>query len=292
MTPETISDSSRRNVVLLAEHEQLIPRTRTRLRGHAAADGGLTTPLVLLHGFMDTARTWELVLPALERSHTVLAPNLSGHASGPRFDPERGIAGVLDTIEAAMDEAGLETAHVAGNSLGGYLALQLAARGRARSVVALAPAGGWAQGDESWRGTLQLQAQIHAQTRLAAPQADRILATPEGRRRATQYITVNVEHIPVELLAHQLVGVAAADAKPLIANALREGWSLDAERIGCPVRIVWGTEDRLLPWLSAAALYRELLPNADWVVLDGVGHCPQLDVPLETAQLIVGFTAV
>jgi pimeloyl-ACP methyl ester carboxylesterase len=55
---------------------------------------------------------------------------------------------------------------------------------------------------------------------------------------------------------------------------------------------VWGTEDRLLPWPSAAALYRELLPNADWVVLDGVGHCPQLDVPLETAQLIVGFTAV
>jgi pimeloyl-ACP methyl ester carboxylesterase len=156
--------------------------------------------------------------------------------------------------------------------------------------VALAPAGGWAEGDESWRETLSLQARIHAQTRLAAPQADRILATPEGRRRATQYITVDFEHIPVELLAHQLVGVAACDAEALIANALREGWSLDAERIGCPVRIVWGTEDRLLPWPESAARYREQLPNADWVVLDGVGHCPQLDVPLETAQLILGFT--
>ena len=50
-----------------------------------------------------------------------------------------------------MDDAGFETAHVAGNSLGGYVALQLAARGRARSVVALAPAGGWAEGDESFR---------------------------------------------------------------------------------------------------------------------------------------------
>jgi pimeloyl-ACP methyl ester carboxylesterase len=57
------------------------------------------------------------------------------------------------------------------------------------------------------------------------------------------------------------------------------------------VRIVWGTEDQLLPWPTAAVRYREqLFPHADWVVLDGVGHCPQLDVPLETTQLILGFT--
>ncbi len=53
-----------------------------------------------------------------------------------------------------------------------------------------------------------------------------------------------------------------------------------------------GGEDRLLPWPSTAARFREdWLPNADWVELEGVGHCPQLDVPLETAQLIVGVTA-
>jgi pimeloyl-ACP methyl ester carboxylesterase len=55
---------------------------------------------------------------------------------------------------------------------------------------------------------------------------------------------------------------------------------------------VWGTGDRLLPWPSAAARFRhEWLPHADWVQLDGVGHSPQLDVPLEAAQLILGFTA-
>jgi pimeloyl-ACP methyl ester carboxylesterase len=118
-----------------------------------------------------------------------------------------------------------------------------------------------------------------------------LLATSQGRRRATRYITVNFEHIPVELLADQLAGVAACDADALIATALREGWSLDAERIACPVRIVWGAQDQLLPWPSAAARYRELLPAADWVELDGVGHCPQLDAPLEAAQLILGFTA-
>jgi pimeloyl-ACP methyl ester carboxylesterase len=58
------------------------------------------------------------------------------------------------------------------------------------------------------------------------------------------------------------------------------------------VRIIWGTEDGLLPWPRAAARYREeLLPHADWVVLDGVGHAPQLEVPLEAAQLILGLTA-
>ncbi len=55
-----------------------------------------------------------------------------------------------------MDEAGFETAHLVGNSLGGYVSLQLASRGRAQTVVALAPAGGWAQGEESYKDTLRL----------------------------------------------------------------------------------------------------------------------------------------
>ena len=79
-------------------------------------------------------------------------------------------------------------------------------------------------------------------------------------------------------------------AAPLIENALSEGWTLDAERITCPVRIVWGTADKLLPWPRAAARYHQELPQADWVLLDGIGHCPQLDVPVEAVQLILGFT--
>jgi pimeloyl-ACP methyl ester carboxylesterase len=73
----------------------------------------------------------------------------------------------------------------------------------------------------------------------------------------------------------------------MLAYAEHAAWRVDAERIVCPVRIVWGTEDRLLPWPEAAARYRRLLPHADWIELDGVGHCPQLDVPLVAAQLIL-----
>jgi pimeloyl-ACP methyl ester carboxylesterase len=126
----------------------------------------------------------------------------------------------------------------------------------------------------------------------ALPYADAILETAEGKRRATRLLTVEYEHIPPQLLAHQMRAVAAAEGRALVQAGLGAGeWSLDAQRIGCPVRVVWGTEDRLLPWPSAAARFRtEWLPHADWVVLDGVGHAPQLDVPLEASQMIVDFT--
>jgi pimeloyl-ACP methyl ester carboxylesterase len=255
--------------------------------------GGSGPPLVCLHGFMDTWRIWELVLPSLQRRHDVLAPTLAGHAGGPPIEGEPSDVALVDAVERAMDEAGFETAHLAGNSLGGYLALKLAERGRADSVVALAPTGGSPPGDESYEDVLRFQSALVERAKTAAPRADALLASPDGRRRATRLIAVNYEHIPAELLAHQLLGIArCAAAMPLIEYALRERPALDPERIRCPVRVVWGTADRLLPWPSAAVRYREeWLPHADWVVLDGIGHCPQLDVPLEAAELILGFSS-
>jgi pimeloyl-ACP methyl ester carboxylesterase len=259
----------------------------------ASHRGGSGEPLVCVHGFTDSWRTWELILPALERRHDVLAPTLLGHAGGPPLDGEISEAIILDAIERAMDEAGFKTAHIVGNSLGGYLALKLAARGRARSLVLLAPAGGFAPGDRSSDDRLEHFETMQKLLERAVPYADQIVSTLGGRRRASQYTTVNFEHIPPDLLAHQIRAAATCEAAgPLIELARRDGWSIDAEAISCPVRVVWGTEDRLLTWPAAAARYRdEWLPHADWVLLDGVGHSPQLDVPLETAQLILGFTA-
>ena len=255
--------------------------------------GGSGSPLVCLHGFTDTWRSWELVLPALERRHDVLAVTLAGHAGGPLIRAGIGDTVLADAVEAEMDRAGFSTSHIVGNSLGGYVALQLAARDRADSVVAFAPAGGWARGDESYRRTLALQADMQRQLRTAAPHASAILASPEGRRRVAEYLVTNWEHIPTELLAHLMLGAAACDAAPaLIEHAAANGWRLDAGAITCPVRVVWGTDDRLLPWPSAAARFRqEWLPHADWVELDGIGHCPQLDIPAVAAELILGFTA-
>jgi pimeloyl-ACP methyl ester carboxylesterase len=231
--------------------------------------GGSGSPLVLLHGFLDTWRAWELVLPALEREHDVLALTLPGHAGGPPQPRPLGLRTLADEVERALDAAGFETAHLVGNSLGGHLALQLAERDRARTVVALAPAGGWTPGDEQVRAVFDVQADLVEVARSASV------------------------HAPSELLAHQLRGIAAvSDPGEALAVARAADWSLDPSRILVPVRIVWGTADRLLPWPQAAERYRrDWLPHADWVELDGVGHAPQLEVPLETAQLVLGWTS-
>lgn len=252
--------------------------------------GGEGPPLLCLHGFTDTWRTWELVLPMLERRHEVLAPTLLGHAGGPTLPHELDGETLVLGVERAMDEVGWDSACVVGNSLGGWVALQLAARGRALKVVALSPAGGWAEGDPMVRDRLDYFTTMRQLVQGAAPYADQIVSTLDGRRRATEYTTASFEHIPPELLAHQIRGAAGCDgAEALIAHARQAGYPLDAEQITCPLRIVWGTEDRLLPWPQAAVRYRARLPQADWVELPGVGHCPQLDVPAETAELVLGF---
>lgn len=244
-----------------------------------------------LHWFMDTWRTWELVLPILERRHEVLALTLPGHAGGRPLDRSVTTDAFVDSVERALDEAGFKIVHLVGNSLGGYVAFELAARGRAAAVVAFAPAGGWAQEDRSYVDLLRGQRALRAEMKAAAPHGEVLVATALGRHRATQLITTNFEHIPADLLAHQMLGIASCKAvETPMETAVRDGWPLNSERIKCPMRIVWGTTDRLLPWPQAAARYRAELPQADWVLLDGIGHSPQLDVPVEAAQLILGFT--
>lgn len=258
----------------------------------ASHRGGSGTPMVCLHGYMDTWRSWELVLPLLERRHEVIALTLPGHAGGPPLIGAATTTALVDAVEEALDDAGIGVAHLVGNSLGGYTALRLAARGRASTVVALAPAGGWVAGDALLRELLKTQREVWMQAKLAAPQAPQLLRTAEGRRRATRMITTNFEHIPAELLAHQMLGIAACTAaEPLLECAAGDSWPLEAQEISCPVRFVWGTADRFLRLPAAAARFRAELPQADWVLIEDCGHCPQLDVPVEAADLILGFTS-
>lgn len=248
-------------------------------------------PLVLLHGFTDTPRTWDLVRGSLEQRFDVAAVALAGHAGGPRIDGEIDAETLPDAVERAMDERGWTTAHVAGNSLGGFVALQLAARGRARTVTALAPAGGWARGDESYKATLQHFVTMRDGLRAAAPHAAQLMQSDKGRRNATIYTTVNYQHIPADLLVAQLHGVLACTAlDDMVSFATTHGYHLDAGAITCPIRIIWGTSDALLPYPTAATRYlHDWLPHADWILLDDIGHCPQLDVPSTTSALITDF---
>jgi pimeloyl-ACP methyl ester carboxylesterase len=252
--------------------------------------GGAGPPLLLLHGFTDTWRTWEPVLARLEARFEVLAPTLAGHAGGPRFPPSGASdEAIVDAVEATLDEAGWEAPAIAGNSLGGFVALRLAERGRARSVVALAPAGGWAPDDPAATEVLRYFRAMSTMVQDAAPRAAEIAATEEGRARATVAYASTADHMSADLVAHMIRGAAACDAKPLIAFAGREGWRLAPDRTTCPLRFLWGTDDKILPLPGAATRFRTDYPQAEWIEIDGAGHCPQLDHPTETAELIAEF---
>ena len=97
---------------------------------------------------------------------------------------------------------------------------------------------------------------------------------------ATALIATNYEHIPAELIAHQIVGVTRCEVMPLIEYASREGFHLEPERIECPVRIVWGTADAILPWPGFATRFREeWLPNADTSSSRGSATAPSSTSP-------------
>src|SRR3954454_7098836 len=99
-------------------------------------------PLVLLHGLGMSARVWDGVLPLLEPHHEVVALTALGHRGGAAAGPGTVTVGALvDHAEQALAERGWDRPHVAGNSLGGWMAIELARPGRARTVCALSPAG-------------------------------------------------------------------------------------------------------------------------------------------------------
>ena len=108
---------------------------------------GTGESIVLLHGVMNSEAIWSAVVPLLATRYETIVPTALGHRGGrsPTRRPVR-IADVVDDAEVSLDALGLKTAHLAGNSMGGWVALELARRGRARSVCALSPAGTWEPG--------------------------------------------------------------------------------------------------------------------------------------------------
>ena len=245
--------------------------------------------MLCVHGITDTWRTWELVLPALAERHDVLAITLLGHSGGraPGHSGDVTLKELVDEAESDMDAAGFETAHIVGNSLGGWVALELAARGRARSVVALSPAGGWDVGN---RRALRTYWDLIATQRflqLAEPIAVDLAARPRGRWLVLGNLVSDPPSVPAGLATALVRGAADCPAAlPLLTESRRDGYP-DLTDIQCPVRIAWGTKDRLLPVKTLSDRLHRILPNAEWIDIEGAGHLPQVDHPELTTKLIL-----
>lgn len=254
--------------------------------------GGAGEPLVLLHPFALCSEVWQPILPLLERHHEVFALSLPGHGSDPL--PEKyshTIANAVDVLESKLDQLGIRKAHLVGNSLGGWIAIELARRGRALSVVALAPGGGWEAGSPQLRRLLRRFQLTQKLLSFGGPVACKLARWTLPRRYFLRDAVANPERLtPLE--ARLLIestwrcAVYGDVVKAIPTQPLAEPF----EKLPCPVRLVWGAKDRLLPLRGYSERWRRVLPGADWRVLPEVGHVQMYDDPHAVARSILEFT--
>jgi pimeloyl-ACP methyl ester carboxylesterase len=252
--------------------------------------GGSGPPLVLLHGVTSSWRAWRPVLPELERHHEVVALTLPGHVGGRPWDGGRApsIDALVDEVGDQFDELGLDAPHVAGNSLGGWIALELARRGRARSVVALSPAGAWAVPRDMYR--LQLLFRLGAHL-TGWPAIRRLVTVGWVRRFLMLAVAEHAERYSpddVDVLFEDLAGCTILE--PMLARAHDDGPIRELDSPSCPVRIAWGGSDRMIPFRRYGRPMMDAVPDAELVVLPGVGHVPMVDDPSLVAWTILQVT--
>jgi pimeloyl-ACP methyl ester carboxylesterase len=244
--------------------------------------------LVLLHGVGSSSAAWDPVRPFL-RTFAVVAIDLPGFGSAaalPRGIPAS-IPAHADTVERELDARGIETAHLVGNSSGGWLALELARRGRARSVVALSPAGMW-RGWERRYVFASLRVS-HALARLAAPYAETLMRVAALRLGLWQYFARPRQLTPEQAATALRVMGQSRSFDDLIAWTSRNR-PAGLEEIDVPVLIAWGTKDRLL-FGRQADRFVAAIPGAEHRRLPDVGHVPMADYPELVATTIRDFVS-
>lgn len=272
-------------------------RRRRRARsfgepGTPVHEGGDGSPLLLLHGVGGTWRAWRPILPGLERLHHVIAPTLTGHDGALPLPPEAtpSIDALADALEADLDRRGIERLHVVGNSLGGWLALELARRGRTRSVVAFSPAGAWS----SELRMIVLVATMRLSFLLGgrlAPRADAIARSPRARRLLLGSQVAYPDRLEPAEVAEELRAITRSPVVRPLIRVLRRHPLLplpdDPDR---PIRIVWPERDRVIPFEHYGAPMMARLPGAELVRMRGVGHVPMTDDPVGVTEKILEVT--
>jgi pimeloyl-ACP methyl ester carboxylesterase len=254
---------------------------------------GTGTPLLLLHGVGAIWRAWSPVVPYLEPHHDIIVPTLAGHGGGPPLDPlvSPSVQALADALENELDKLGLQTVHIAGNSLGGWLGIELARRGRARSLVLFSPAGAWSSQRSIEARAAAIRLSVGGLGRYAS-RADAIAANALLRWSLLAGQVAHPGRVrPEELAALIRAGGAAPVVVPLLRQIpLSQVEPLPANR-DYPVRLVWGDRDRILPFAGFGAAMLERLPGAELIRLRDVGHVPMSDDPAGVAELILQVTA-
>jgi pimeloyl-ACP methyl ester carboxylesterase len=244
--------------------------------------------MVLIHLGANPWHKWEPVLSQLTDRFDVLAPTLPGWAGGPALTRPASLTVFVDAVEAAMDRAGIATAHLVGNSLGGWIAFELARRGRARSVIAFSPAGGWND-----RGRRRLKRFFIWNKRLTAvtrPLVPLVLRIPPVRRIMFRLIIERGG----QLTSRQAVDLTRDTMQ---ANLRRIVPVIDDEAVaeypdlGVPALVAWSERDRFTPLKHDGQTWLAATPHAEFRILPDVGHMPMFDDPTMVADTILEHAA-
>lgn len=242
----------------------------TRLRG----DG---EPVLLVHGIGHRREAWGR-LPALlgAKGHDVTVVDLPGFGlSGPPTSPDDySMRSTAEQVERLAAELGLERPHVVGNSLGGLIALELAARGSVRTALALAPAGFASHRHLAVAATTLLA--LKAGSSLPSRVHRAVHRSPRLHALAFWPLYARPELVDPEVsLGDTLALRGGVGFWPHLLGSRRH---LVPGELAVPTTIAWGERDRLL-LPAQAQTARERLPQAEHVLLAGCGHCPQVDDP-------------
>jgi pimeloyl-ACP methyl ester carboxylesterase len=249
---------------------------------------GAGEPLLLLHGLGARRRVWYRIRPALAAHHDVIAVDLPGFGESPPLpDDVPVIPAQADAVERTLDGLGIETAHIVGNSLGGWLAFELARRGRARSVVAVSPAGLWTRGEARYVWLTMTAYRLGA--KLGRPFAG--LLTRTGPLRTAMFWLIHARGSLLDSAEAAQTVRAFADAAGF--NSARN-WCLarqieGLDEINCPVLIAWGSKDRLLRPRQGQR-FSERIAGSRSVELPGLGHVPQSEDAAAVACVILEAT--
>jgi pimeloyl-ACP methyl ester carboxylesterase len=254
-------------------------------------------PIVLVHGAGGASwRDFAPLTPHLEAVREIEILRLPGHyeAEPLEADADLTVEAFADRLESQLDVLGLQQPDIVGDSTGGWLALELARRGRARAVVGISPSGMWTPKearrvvrDLKWGYTLARRT-LPVATMMTRTAAGRyVVFAPLLGTRGAELSPDDAAHV-LRALVQSQVGL-----RPIAANTDQRGMLRGAERMSevrCPVLIIWGQRDRLLPraqgqrWVDAIA-------GSELEELVGTGHHPQFDKPEEVARLALEFFA-
>lgn len=252
--------------------------------------GGEGEPLVLIHGIGSSWRVWKPVLQQLEARHEVLALSLPGYGDSPPLEGVPTVPALTDAVERELDAIGWDTAHIVGNSMGGWITGELAARGRARTGVAIDPAGLFTSKELKYsRRSLR---RSHKLARLAAPIADRITANRVGRTLAFGQVQSRGWRNDLEESAYAIRALAGSPSflKTLDWIEQNQAMPVGLDRIDCPFLVVWGTWDLLLP-VRQAKRWERIVPGCEVQLLPRLGHVPMGDDPETVAGVIEEFVS-